>query len=57
VKMLLDKGADPDPRDAEGRTALSWAAQRGYTSTVDLLLQSGASTETRSNINGRTPLL
>jgi ankyrin repeat protein len=37
-RRLLADGADPNARDANGNTALIWAAFRGYTDIVLLLL-------------------
>jgi ankyrin repeat protein len=49
VKQLLEKGVDPDSRGATrsewfvgGRTALSWAAEKGYYGNVHILLDYGA---------------
>ena len=42
VKLLLDKGADPNIRDKNGETALSAAAESGCTPIVELLKAHGA---------------
>ena len=42
VKILLEKGADPNVTNAKGRTALMFAARYGYDSIVDDLLNAGA---------------
>jgi uncharacterized protein len=42
VKILLEKGADPNVANAKGRTALMFAARYGYDSIVDDLLNAGA---------------
>jgi uncharacterized protein len=42
VRVLLEAGADPDARQAEGWTALHSAARNGDLPTVDLLLAAGA---------------
>ncbi|RHZ55338.1 hypothetical protein CDV55_100729 [Aspergillus turcosus] len=49
VKQLLEKGVDPDSKGARwtecfvgGRTALSWAAEKGHFGNVHLLLKHGA---------------
>lgn len=42
VKILLDKGADPNVANGKGRTALMFAAHYGYASIVDELLNAGA---------------
>ena len=44
-----------DEKDADGRTALSWAATRGDLQSVSLLLQNGASPDMTS-MRGQTPL-
>ncbi len=42
VRMLLERGADVQHRDAAGRTALMYAATGPYAETVDVLLAAGA---------------
>jgi ankyrin repeat protein len=49
VRLLLEKGAEPDSKDNGGRTPLSWAAKRGHEAVVRLLLEKGA------DDGGRTP--
>ena len=39
VERLLGKGADPNERDSRGYTALMVAAEKGYNSTVQALLE------------------
>ncbi len=54
VKLLLDRGADPNKANPVGATALHWAA--GDPAKVALLLAAGADPNAKSNL-GRTPLL
>ncbi|KAK8099830.1 ankyrin repeat-containing domain protein [Apiospora kogelbergensis] len=55
--MLLTTGqVDPDARDNNGRTPLSWAASGDYVDGIRILLETGrVDPDTRDN-NGRTPL-
>lgn len=56
VKYLLDRGVDIETTDDQGRTPLSWAAERGFVVVVQMLLEHGADVESRDK-RGRTPLL
>ncbi len=55
VVALLDRGANPDAREPDGSTALSWAAIRGNSETASLLLEAGADPNL-ANALGLTPL-
>jgi ankyrin repeat protein len=54
VRMLLEKGGDPNVRNDAGATALMWAV--GDPEKTRLLLDRGADANARSG-DGRTPLL
>ena len=41
VKLLLEKGAELETKDDNGRTPLSWAAENGHEAVVKLLLEQG----------------
>ena len=55
VQALLAKGADPNWKDRDGRTALHAAAGIGAVETVRLLLEAGAKLNQR-DVEGNTPL-
>src|SRR5262245_19535895 len=55
VRALLQAKADGNSAEADGTSALHWAARRADTATVDLLLKSGARADT-ANSYGITPL-
>jgi ankyrin repeat protein len=42
VKLLLDRGAEPNTQQVRGQTALMWAAAEGHADVVELLLERGA---------------
>ena len=42
VKLLLEKGAELEPKDKDGRTPLWWAARSGHEAVVKRLLEKGA---------------
>jgi ankyrin repeat protein len=55
VRLLLDRGADPDYKDVDGRTPLWWAAWEGQDAVVRLLLNKGAELQSK-DVDGQTPL-
>jgi ankyrin repeat protein len=57
IKLLLGTDAvDPDFKDNDGRTQLSWAAGKGHEAVVRLLLATKANVNSQSS-DGRTPLI
>ena len=42
VRLLLDKGADPNAKDADGESALDWAMHRRDSAKIALLRERGA---------------
>jgi ankyrin repeat protein len=56
VKLLPDRGADPNLQDFGGRTALMWAAAYGTPDLLDNLLEHGADPDVRDHY-GRTGLM
>lgn len=55
VRVLLAAGADPNVRQADGRTPLHLAARRGHLGLVQLLLMKGAEVSAATP-DGRRPL-
>lgn len=55
-KLLLEKGAEGDPKDSDDRTPLSWAAESGHKAVVKLLLEKGAEVDFQDRY-GHAPLL
>ena len=57
VVNALKRGAQVDATDAEGTTALMFAAQRGATQIVDLLIATGADVDIHRRHFGTTALM
>ena len=53
----VEKGAEPDAVDRDGRTPLSWAAEKGFVEVVKILLQKRVNLEHRRTPPGFTPLV
>lgn len=47
IKLLIDKGANVNIEDRNGKTALFWACQNGYLDIVNLLIDKGANVNVR----------
>lgn len=56
VKSLLHQGADANGAQADGMTALHWAAVRNQVELAEVLLYSGATVRARTRLGGYTPL-
>ena len=56
IRRLLDDGADPNQADANGITALMWAAYAGYSQIVKALLD-GDADPNQANADGDTALM
>ena len=56
VQQLLEEGAELNSQDVHARTSLSWAAERGYTSIVKLLLSRDGVLADFRDVLDRTPL-
>src|SRR5947199_123200 len=57
VRSLLKQAADVNASQADGMTALHWAAMRNDASLAETLLYAGASVTASTRINSYTPLL
>jgi ankyrin repeat protein len=59
IMTLLKNRHNPDVKDTNGQTPLSWAAENGHEAVVKLLLEKGAELESKDifgRTRGRTPL-
>ncbi|MGE0813786.1 MAG: ankyrin repeat domain-containing protein [Vicinamibacterales bacterium] len=56
VRALLKDGADVNAAQADGMTALHWAALNGDVPTLDLLLLAGATRDALTRVGAYTPL-
>ena len=57
VRALLKDGADVNTTQADGMTALHWAAQKGDVELAKMLLYASANLKATTRIGGYTPLL
>jgi ankyrin repeat protein len=56
VRRLLREGADVNAAQGDGMSALHWAAERGDTDMIAVLLYAGAQAESTTRIGEYTPL-
>lgn len=56
VAELINKGADINAKDNDGKTALIYAADKGHTEIATLLIDKGANVNAKSN-GGKTALM
>ena len=56
VRTLLTRGADVNAAQADGMSALHWAADRGDAALAEMLVYAGASTSAVTRIGQYTPL-
>jgi ankyrin repeat protein len=57
VRTLVTGGEDVNAAQGDGMTALHWAARRGDTELVSMLLAAGANVRATTRLGGYTPLL
>jgi len=57
VRALVTGGEDVNAAQGDGMTALHWAARRGDTELVSMLLAAGANVRATTRLGGYTPLL
>ena len=57
VRSLLKQAADVNASQADGMTALHWAAMRNDAALAEMLLYAGANVKASTRINSYTPLL
>ena len=57
VRSLLKDGADVNTAQADGMTALHWAAEKGDVDLAKVLLYASANVRATTRIGGYTPLL
>ena len=56
VKLLLEKGANIEHNDNNGRAPLSWAARNDHAEVVKLLLEKCATIEHKNNVGSEERL-
>ncbi len=56
VRSLLKDGADPNAAQADGMTALHWAAMKDQVEIAQVLLYAGATVKTTTRLGGYTPV-
>ena len=56
VRNLVKQGADASAPQADGMTALHWAAERADLATADILIRAGASLSAETRLGQYTPL-
>ena len=57
VAYLLEKDAELDAKDTNGRTALMYASSGPFAETVEYLLEKGADANVQGTLEGFTPLM